>query len=135
MNQYRAHLKAARKSGAPGVFEVMARGFTAKFGAKRVNELKPYDFDQWVERQTQWNPTSKAHAGTLILAAVPWARKKGLIETDPIGGRIDLSQPVLGRDARMSEDMIRLMLWRLRPTNDDAPFRYRKASWPYGTVN
>jgi hypothetical protein len=60
LNQYRAHLTATRKSGVPGVFEVMARGFAEEFGAKRVCELRPYDFDQWLERQTQWNPTSKA---------------------------------------------------------------------------
>ena len=45
LNQYRAHLHATRKSGVPGVFDVMARGFGEKFGPKRVRELKPYDFD------------------------------------------------------------------------------------------
>ena len=45
LNQYRAHLQKTRKSGVPGVFEVMARGFAAEFGSKRVCELKPYDFD------------------------------------------------------------------------------------------
>ena len=39
LNQYRIHLKATRKSAAPGVFEVMARGFAAEFGSKRVREL------------------------------------------------------------------------------------------------
>ncbi len=33
MNQYRAHLKATRKSGVPGVFEIMARGFTRRNSA------------------------------------------------------------------------------------------------------
>lgn len=89
LNQYRAHLRSTRKSGVPGVFEVMARGFADEFGGKKVNELKPYDFDQWVERQTQWNPTSKAHAATLVLAAVSWVVKKGFILTNPLAGRVE----------------------------------------------
>jgi integrase len=111
MNQYRAHLKATRKSGAPGVFEVMARGFTAKFGKLRVRDLKPYDVDAWLASQTQWNPTSQAHAITLILAAVAWARKKGFIVTDPLAGRVERPQPILrGREARMAAELIDLMI-------------------------
>ncbi len=115
MNQYRAHLKATRKSGAPGVFEVMARGFTAKFGKFRVRDLKPHAVEEWLAKQDNWNNTSKAHAGTLILAAVSWARKKGLIETDPIGGRVDLPQPVLrGREAAMSAELMDLLIGEAR---------------------
>ena len=28
LNQYRSHLKATRKSGVPGVFEIVAKGLT-----------------------------------------------------------------------------------------------------------
>jgi integrase len=111
LNQYRAHLRTTRKSGVPGVFEVMARGFAEEFGSKRVRDLKPYDFDQWLETQTQWNPTSKAHAVALILGALSWARKKGFIATDPLAGRVERPQPILrGRDARMSEELMDLLI-------------------------
>lgn len=111
LNQYRAHLRATRKSGVPGVFEVMARGFGEKFGGKKVNELKPYDFDRWLESQTQWNPTSKAHAATLILGAVSWAVKKGFVQSNPLAGRIERPQPILrGREARMSEALMDLLI-------------------------
>ncbi len=80
LNQYRAHLKATRKSVVPGVFEVMARGFAEEFGSKKVRELKPHMIEGWLAKQDHWNNTSKAHAGTLILAAVSWARKNGFIE-------------------------------------------------------
>lgn len=109
-NQYRLHLQT-RKSGVPGVFDIMARGFAVQFGKKRVNELKPYDFDTWLKAQTQWNPTSQAHAATLILGAISWARKKGYIQTDPLTGRIERPQPILrGRDARMSEELMDLLI-------------------------
>jgi integrase len=111
LNQYRAYLRSTRKSGVPGVFEVMARGFAEQFGEKRVREVKPYDFDQWLERQTQWNPTSKAHAVALILSALSWAKKKGFIQNDPLTGRIERPQPILrGRDARMSEELMDLLI-------------------------
>ncbi|WP_373650311.1 hypothetical protein [Schlesneria sp. DSM 10557] len=111
LNQYRAHLHATRKSGVPGVFEVMARGFGVKFGPKRVCDLKPYDFDQWLASQDQWNSTSKAHAAALILGAISWARKKGFIQTDPLTGRIERPPPILrGRDARMSEELMDLLI-------------------------
>lgn len=111
LNQYRAHLQATRKSGVPGVFEIMARGFGKKFGDKRVRELKPYDFDRWLESQTQWNPTSKAHAANLIVSALSWARKKGFIQTDPLSGKIERPQPILrGREARMSEELMDLLI-------------------------
>ena len=111
LNQYRAHLKATRKSAVPGVFEVMARGFAEEFGKRRVCDLKPYDFDAWLERQTNWNPTSKAHAVALILGAVTWAQKKGFIATDPLKGKIERPQPILrGRDARMSEELMDLLV-------------------------
>lgn len=42
LNQYRAHLKATRKSDVPGMFEVMACGFAEEFGGLRVCELKPH---------------------------------------------------------------------------------------------
>jgi integrase len=111
MNQYRAHLKASRKSGAPGVFEIMARGFTAKHGKLKVRDLKPHMVETWLSLQDNWNNTTKAHAGTLILASVSWARKKGFIQTDPLAGRVELPQPVLrGRDARMSEELMDLLI-------------------------
>jgi hypothetical protein len=39
------------------VFEVMARRFTAKFkfGRHKVADLKPYDFDRWLNEQATWN--------------------------------------------------------------------------------
>jgi integrase len=111
LNQYRAHLTATRKSGVPGVFEVMARGFSEKFGTKKVRELKPYEFDQWLGTQTQWNPTSKAHAVALILGALSWAVKKGFVETNPLAGKVERPQPILrGRDARMSEELMDLLI-------------------------
>ena len=55
----------------------MARGFCSLFGSKKVRELKPYDLDNWLVKQDNWNPTSKAHAVALILAAISWAKKKG----------------------------------------------------------
>ena len=89
----------------------MARGFGEKFGSKKVCELKPYDFDQWLASQTQWNPTSKAHAAALILGAISWARKKGFIATDPLAGRIERPTPILrGRDARMSEELMDILI-------------------------
>lgn len=111
LNQYRAHLRKTRKSGVPGVFEIMARGFGVEFGSKKVNDLVPTDFDEWLGSQTQWNPTSKAHAATLILGALSWARKKRLIQNDPLAGRIERPQPILrGRDARMSEELMDLLI-------------------------
>lgn len=115
LNQYRAHLHATRKSAVPGVFEVMARGFAEEFGKLKVCELKPHMVEAWLNRQDRWNNTSKAHAGTLILAAVSWARKKGFIATDPLQGRVDLPQPVLrGREARMSEELMDLLIAEAR---------------------
>jgi integrase len=110
-NQYRLHLHATRTSGVPGVFDIMVKGFAAKFGTRRVTELKPYDFDGWLKSQTQWNPTSQAHAATLILGAISWARKKGFIQTDPLSGRIERPVPILrGREARMSEELMDLLV-------------------------
>lgn len=62
-------------------------------------------------RQTQWNPTSKAHAVTLVLAAVSWTQKKGFIATNPLAGRIERPQPILhSRDARMAEELMDLLI-------------------------
>ena len=115
LNQYRAHLHATRKSDVPGIFEVMARGFAESFGSLRVCELKPHAFEDWLNRQDRWNNTSKAHAGTLILGAVSWARRKGFIQNDPLAGRVDLPQPILrGREARMSDDLMDLLISEAR---------------------
>ncbi len=111
LNQYRTHLHATRKSDVPNIFEVMARGFAAEFGSKKVCELEPHMMETWLGRQDNWNNTSKAHAGTLILGAVSWARRKGYIKTDPLAGRVDLPQPVLrGREARMADDLMDLLI-------------------------
>jgi hypothetical protein len=111
LNQYRIHLAATRKSAVPGIFDVMGRGFGAEFGHKKVRELKPYDFDDWLRRQTNWNSTSKAHAVNLILAAISWARRKDYIKTDPLTGRVERPVPVLrGRDARMSEGLMDVLI-------------------------
>jgi integrase len=114
-NQYRAHLHATRKSAVPGVFEVMARGFAEEFGSYRVCDLQPHMVESWLARQGRWNSTSKAHAGTLILAAVSWARRKGFIQNDPLAGRVDLPQPVLrGREASMSDELMDLLIAEAR---------------------
>lgn len=111
LNQYRAHLKATRKSAVPGVFEVMARGFAQEFGKFRVGDLRPHMVEAWLAKQDRWNDTSKAHAGMLILAAVSWARRKGFIAHDPLAGRVDLPNPVLrGREARMPDELMDLLI-------------------------
>lgn len=111
LNQYRIHLHESRKSGVPGVFEIMARGFGKQFGKLKVCELKPHDFDGWLRKQKQWNDTSKAHAVTLILAAISWARKKDLIKTNPLAGRVERPQPILrGREASMSDELMDLLI-------------------------
>lgn len=115
LNNYRAHLNATRKSAAPGIFEVMARGFSAEFGKLRVCELQPYQFEEWLRKQDNWNDTSKAHAGQLLLAAVSWAAKKGLIEKDPLKGRVDLPTPLKrGREAAMPKELCDLLLSEAR---------------------
>jgi len=111
LNQYRAALKVTRKSDVPGIFEVMARGFAKEFGDRPVRDLKPYDFDQWLAGQTNWNPTSKAHAVALILGAISWAKKKGFILTDPLIGRIERPRALLrGREARLSEGLMDVLI-------------------------
>lgn len=89
----------------------MARRFANKFGKKQVNQLKPYDFDQWLGDQATWNPTSRAHAVALILGAITRAKKKGFILTDPLSGRIERPQPILrGRDARPPDELMDLLI-------------------------
>jgi len=111
LNQYRVHLKTTRKSGAPGVFEVMARRFAVTFGKKNVCELKPYDFDKWLNEQETWNATTKAHAIALILGAITWAKRKGFIVNDPLSRKIERHQPILrGRDARLQEGLMDLLI-------------------------
>lgn len=111
LNQYRAYLHATRKSAVPGIFEIMVRGFAAEYGDKQVCDLQPHMLESWLAKQDRWNNTSKAHAGTLILGAVSWARRKGFIKTDPLAGRVDLPVPVLrGREARMPEELMDLLI-------------------------
>lgn len=142
-NQYRVHLHATRKSGVPGVFDVMARGFVAEHGKKRVRELKPYDFDAWLKRQTQWNPTSQAHAVTLILGAISWARRKGYIQTDPLIGRVERPVPLMrGREARMSEGLMDALIgacfekaaYHRKERTDEPALHHRKSGHcePFG---
>jgi hypothetical protein len=95
LNQYRSHLNSTRKSGTPGVFEVMARRFTEKFGSQKVGELKPYAFDAWLNEQATWNSTTKAHAIALILGAINWAARKGFAASNPLLGKIERHTPVL----------------------------------------
>lgn len=110
-NQYRTYLHATRKSSVPNIFEVLARGFVEEFGAKRVCELQPHMMETWLAGQHNWNNTSKAHAGALILGAVSWARRKGYIQNDPLAGRVDLPQPILrGREARMAPALMDLLI-------------------------
>ena len=83
MNQYRAHLKTTRKSGAPGVFEVMARGFTAKFGSLKVRDLKPHHIVRLAGETGQLEQYQQVHVGTLILGAVSWHARKASSRTIP----------------------------------------------------
>lgn len=111
LNQYRTFLRETRKSGAPGIFESLARGFSEQFGHLRVCDLRPHMFDEWIREQKKWNATSKAHAGNLILGAISWAEKKGFIEKDQLKGRVELPSPVLrGREAKLSEELMDLMI-------------------------
>lgn len=109
-NQYRAHLKE-RRNDVPHVFEMMVRAFSAGHGHLRVRDLRPFHVEDWLKEQSQWNDTSKNHAGRLILCAVSWARKKGYIQNDPLSKRVDLPRPVLrGREARISKELMDLLI-------------------------
>ena len=106
LNQYRQHLSRIRTSQAPSIFDSLAQGFCAEFGGKRAGDLLAGEVQEWLEKQDNWNPTSKNHAGQLILGALKWATKKGFIKTDPLAGRLDLPSPVRrGREARMSKEL------------------------------
>jgi len=93
------------------VFAVLARRFVVKFGKHKVAELKPYAFDQWLNQQETWNPTTKAHAVALILGAISWAVRKGFILTNPLAGKIERPVPLLrGREARLSEGLMDVLI-------------------------
>lgn len=111
LNQYRIHLHDTRKNSVPACFDSMVKGFSVLYGHMKVVDLRAYHVETFLKEKQEWNNSTKALIGRLILGAVAWARKKGFIKTDPIARCVDLPTPVLrGREARLSHALRDLLI-------------------------
>jgi integrase len=114
LNAYRQHLKDGKKKNAPR-FEWIGASFAEKYGTLRVAELKPYHLTDWLrENSDRWGDTTRYHAGRMILGALAFAQRRGIISTNPLAGRMEPDDwpavNVRGEEARMSAELCELLI-------------------------
>jgi integrase len=69
------------------------------FGHIKVADLKPYVVNDWLAEMTTWNTTTKHIAVSRLISALNWAKKTGLISTNPLDG---MAKPeAIHRDANV----------------------------------
>src|SRR5574338_829684 len=56
------------------------------FGHVKVSDLKPYIVNDWLAQIDTWNSTTKHTAVDCLLTALNWARKEGIISSNPLTG-------------------------------------------------
>jgi integrase len=61
-----------------------------EFGHVKVSDLKPYVVNDWLDKMTTWNTTSKHMGVSRLLAALNWAKSEGSIADNPIA---DMAKP------------------------------------------
>jgi integrase len=114
LNAYRQHL-TENKRGNARRFNWIGESFCDKYGKLRVAELRPYHLTDWLAKNTdRWGDTTRRAAGQAILSALAFCKRRGLIQSDPLAGRLeddDLPAPVVrGEEARMSPELCQLII-------------------------
>jgi integrase len=64
--------------------------FIPKYGHLLVKELKPHHLDGWLDSQPDWGPGSQRMALQTIHKTLRWAVRMGLINNNPLAGRLTL---------------------------------------------
>lgn len=56
-----------------------------RFGSVRAVDLTPHRVHGWADdRDRDWNPTTRANAIAAVKAAFRWARRRGIVPSDPV---------------------------------------------------
>jgi integrase len=78
-------------------------------------DLRPYHVDRWIDA-TPWGSTGRRNAITAVKAVLAWARRSGLIDSDPIEG---LAKPPAARRRDFPAGrLIRALIHTLREDRD-----------------
>ena len=112
LNQYRTHMRFTHQTTDKAkLFDSLCQRFVELHGGRRVGDLRPYHVDDYLNSNAQWNPTSKATVGRMLLSCVAWAKRKGYIRTDPLAKGVQLPRALVrGREAMMSGELMDLLI-------------------------
>ena len=114
LNSYHQFLRENERGNAKR-YGWIGASFAEKYGTMKVADVRPFHLTDWLsENQERWGDTSRRAAAQLIMSAFAFARRRGLVESDPFAGRLepdDLPAPVVrGEEARMSEELMDLII-------------------------
>jgi len=115
-NAYRQFLTDERRKASLNNVTYFLKPFSDIHGAMRVGALCGHHVRDWLRDATTWGPSSKRLAVKMLSAALNWAVKDGLIQSNPLRGKMPLPKDTpRGREARLTPEFIQLLVDNARP--------------------
>lgn len=110
-NRRREFLTDAGKTASLNNFTHFVRSFSDRYGTLPCADIVPHHVRTWLAEATTWGPNSRRLAQKLLSGVFTWGIKEGLIEKNPIRGRMEMAKEhVKGRDARLSAKLADLII-------------------------
>lgn len=127
LNAYRQKLADNGQDGMLRSVNYNLASFAELHGSKTVGELAGHHVRDWLRSQTTWGPSTKRTAIDLLLCALSFGAKDGLIQSNPLKGKVDLPESTpRGRDSRLSPTLADLLLKYSSPNVRDYLFFLRE---------
>jgi integrase len=119
-NAYRQFLTDEGRTGSLNNVTHFLKPFSDRHGTMPVGLLRGHHVREWLAGAATWGASSKRLAVKMLSAALNWGVKDGLIDSNPLRGRMPLPKDTpRGREARLSQEFINLLV-------DNAGEEFRK---------
>jgi integrase len=89
--------------------------FVAEFGKMRVDELKRFAINKWLDSRTSWGPTRRNMAIAGLTAAFNWGIDQELITVNPFRGVKQAARQSRGKEAYLTAEQIQRILEDVSP--------------------
>jgi integrase len=108
--RYYHHLDREGRKATPHQARTLLDPAIADFGTVKVKELKPFIVRDWVEKQRQWNSTTKHTAIGCLIRAFYWSKKQGMIRNHPIAEMEKPEKLVRGKEVVIPDELQEVLI-------------------------
>jgi integrase len=115
-NAYRQHLAERDQTAMLNNVNNYLHPFALAYGTNAVADLRGFQVREWLRKAKTWGPSSRRLAVKLLMGALNWGVRDGLIASNPLKGKVEVPKDKpRGRECRLSPELADLLIASASP--------------------